>query len=201
MKKSFIVLILWFFVPVYGFSSESHKVKNQEGPSDNKPQTSWSFKEYQEQRQKRQEKPNVPTRKPALFSVSGIILAFHHEPNKEETALILKKTSEEGLKRTKVLPSSLKLWVFEWDKPKSLMIADIICLNFPKTPSLKSCEPNYPVYPADSSSQGQSTNIMFPICFVTTDLSISNTSAICCCVPHIVSLLRSPRNSTFPLLA
>ena len=158
MKKSFIVLILWFFVPVYGFSSESHKVKNQEGPSDKKPQTSWSFKEYQEQRQKRQEKPNVPTRKPALADVPGLILSFHREPDEEETAIILQKATEEGLKRIKV-SSFLKMWIFKWDKPKSLMIAELICLNFPKTPSLKHCEPNYPGQTADSSSQGQSTKL------------------------------------------
>ena len=165
-----LVLFLWAFVPIYGLSIDK-QVKSQKGLSNRKPQTSWSFKEFRKQRKEREQaiarsqapKPNndkLQDRKPSLVLVSGIILTFHHELNEEESALILKKTKEEGLKKIKN-SSFLKVWVFEWDKPKNLLIAEIICFNFPKTSSLKSCKPDYHVYPADLSSQGQSTKL-FP---------------------------------------
>ncbi len=90
-------------------------------------------------------------RKPAESpAVSGIILAFHQWPDEKEKALILKKTAEKGLKKTKTISLS-KLWVFEWDKPKTVLMAELICLNFPKTPSLKYCEPDHPLFPQDAS--------------------------------------------------
>ena len=78
---------------------------------------------------------NVPNE---LFpDIPGVTLFFHHPPNKEEAALIMKYATEHGLKKhVRSLPM---LWVLIWDKPKDYGIASRICDGFPKLSSIELC--------------------------------------------------------------
>ena len=81
---------------------------------------------------------NVPNE---LFpDIPGVTLFFHHPPNKEETAIIMKYATEHGLKKhVRSLPM---LWVLIWDEPKSHGTAMRICSGFPEPPSLDACSLN-----------------------------------------------------------
>ena len=87
---------------------------------------------------------NVPNE---LFpDIPGLTLFFHHPPNKEEAALIMKYATENGLKKNAIpLPRYLTrplpptIWILTWDNPKSYGTAMRICSGFPKPPSLESC--------------------------------------------------------------
>ena len=93
--------------------------------------------------------------------IPGIVLFFHHLPNKEETAIIMKYATEHGLKKISAwsLPT---MWTFEWDKPKDYGIAARIRDNFPKLPSLEACSLNRPLWgPASVSALQSPPNIQY----------------------------------------
>ena len=92
---------------------------------------------------------NVPNE---LFpDISGLALFFHHPPNKEEIATIMKYASENGLKKIsdRSLPT---MWTFRWDKPKSDGFAMRICDGFPKLPSIEACGLGWPLVPLSIST-------------------------------------------------
>ena len=162
MKKYIILLLaVGGFIATHGMGFADKTCPPLKPPPDPNADT-WSFEEYEERRRalicKENKKKDNRFREPG--TVTGIILAFHQMPtNKKEIALILQKADQEGLKRTIVLPD-LKLWVLRWDKPKHFLIAELICVNFPKTPSLKDCNPDYYVL---HSTKNSSSTPVFPI--------------------------------------
>ena len=91
--------------------------------------------------------------------IPGLTLFFHHPPNKEETALIMKYATEHGLKKhVRSLPM---LWVLTWDKPKDYGIAMRICIDFPKPPSLDACSLNQRLLVPLSDSANQLPPIQY----------------------------------------
>ena len=76
--------------------------------------------------------------------IPGVVLFFHHPPNEEETTLIMKYTTEHGLKKVSAWSLSI-MWTFEWDKPQNTGFAMRICKDVPKPPSLEACRLNWPV--------------------------------------------------------
>ena len=157
MKKSFLLLMafisLYMVIPTVTAGSAIS--------SNRKPQATQRFREHEYHNslsQLGQNQEGILVLKPTVVNVPGLTLAFHREPDKEETAIILKKATEEGLKKIKAF-SSFKQWVFEWEKPKHFLIAVATCVNFPKTSSLKYCVPNYPLDPAESVSLEPSFSI------------------------------------------
>ena len=92
--------------------------------------------------------------------IPGVTLFFHHPPNKEEVALIMKYATEHGLKKISAwsLPT---MWTFEWDKPKDYGIAARIRDNFPKLPSLEACSLNRPLWGPASVSTSQPPPIQY----------------------------------------
>ncbi len=78
--------------------------------------------------------PNNPQAK-------GIILAFHRWPDEDERRIILEKTTEAGLMKTKEIPR-FKTWIFEWAEWRKAAEAEKICRSLPDLSSLEYCEPD-----------------------------------------------------------
>ncbi len=71
----------------------------------------------------------------------GIILAFRRWPDEEEQTLILEKTMEAGLTKTKEIPS-FKVWLFEWSTWRKAATAQRVCHSLPVLSSVEYCEPD-----------------------------------------------------------
>ena len=96
-----------------------------------------------------------------MTDILSVSLSFHHQPNEEETALIMKYASKNNLKKVsfKFLPTTI--WILVWDEPKDYNIATRICDNFPKPPSLKACSLNRPTLVPVSISTSQPPPIQY----------------------------------------
>ena len=80
----------------------------------------------------------------------GIILAFHRWPDEDEQRIILEKTREAGLTKTKEIPR-FKIWLFEWDEWRKAATAEKVCRSLPALSSLEYCEPDSLLGPAAGS--------------------------------------------------
>ena len=79
----------------------------------------------------------------------GIILTFHRWPDEQETAIILQKTADADLKKTKEF-ERFKAWVFGWREVREGLKAQKVCNSLRELSSLAHCEPDYLLGPADS---------------------------------------------------
>ena len=78
----------------------------------------------------------------------GVILSFKRWPNQEETATILKKLTEKGLKKKSELPR-FKVWIFEWPEWRKGLEAERVCEAISELLFLDYCEPDYLLGPAN----------------------------------------------------
>ena len=161
MKKHIILLlIVGGLIATHGMGVADKTCPPLKPPPDPNADT-WSFEEYKERQRALRCRENKGgytgfLRRPG--TVTSIVLTFHQMPTKAETALILQKTEERGLKKTRVL-TDFK-WLLQWDKPKDVIIAEVICVNLIEVLSLKDCNPNYFL---PSSTKNRSSTPIFPI--------------------------------------
>ena len=80
----------------------------------------------------------------------GIILAFHRWPDEDEQRIILEKTREAGLTKTKEIPR-FKIWLFEWDEWRKAATAEKVCRSLPDLSFVEYCEPDSLLGPAAGS--------------------------------------------------
>lgn len=88
----------------------------------------------------------------------GVILVFHHWPDKHNTKEkdeLFKKLNSAGLKKKSEI-ERFKTWIFEWSTPHKGKEAQKLCKEFSDISFVKHCEPDYIVTPAvDSKSSNK----------------------------------------------
>ncbi len=131
---------------IYGwnlaYGSDPDSSSGQNSLKLQKPKPAWDFDtEEREPHPDDYQLPPPPTLMELFPDTARLKLSFHHWPNKEEAALIMKYATEQGLKRTDVY-SIFKVWIFEWDEPKNYGFALRICVDFPELPSIRTCSPS-----------------------------------------------------------
>ena len=95
-----------------------------------------------------------------MTNIVSVILSFHHQPNKEESAIIMKYATEHGLKKVFVKSRPI-MWALIWDEPKDYSVAVRICDGFPKPPSLDACRLGRPLLVPLSVSADQPPPIQY----------------------------------------